>query len=230
MPSYLTDILKTAVAAISSIVVLFLLTKALGCKQMSQLSMFDYINGITIGSIAAEMATEIEGGSLKPLTAMIIYAASVMLINKLSNHSVRFRKFAEGEVVYLIHNGKLNQAGFKKTRLDLSEFLTQCRSQGYFDLSEIDTVLLEPNGKLSILAKPEFRNMQPSDAEIVPDRTGVSINLIMDGRIIDQNLKKAGKDINWLKKELKRQNIGQISDVFLAVVDEADSFTAFRKS
>ena len=161
---------------------------------------------------------------------MIIYAASVMLINKLSNHSVRFRKFAEGEVVYLIHNGKLNQAGFKKTRLDLSEFLTQCRSQGYFNLSEIDTVLLEPNGKLSILPKPEFRNMQPSDAEIVPDRTGVSINLIMDGRIIDQNLKKAGKDINWLKKELKRQNIGQISDVFLAVVDEADSFTAFRKS
>lgn len=132
-------------------VFLFSLTKLLGNKQMSQLSMFDYINGITIGSIAAEMATSLEDDFLKPMIGMAVYTVAALLISLIASHSVKLRKFLIGRPLILYDDGKLYRDCLKKAKLDLNEFLTECRNNGYFNLSEIQTAIMETNGKISIL-------------------------------------------------------------------------------
>ena len=95
------DLLNIALTSIGSIIVLFLLTKLIGNRQMSELNMFDYINGITIGSIAAEMATSLEGDFLKPLLAMIIYGVVTVLISILANKNIKLRRFFNGKTLIL---------------------------------------------------------------------------------------------------------------------------------
>ena len=137
------DLVTVAAASLGSIVALFLLTKLIGNKQMSEMNLFDYINGITIGSIAAEMATSLESDFLKPLLAMTIYAAVTTWINYLCSKSLKFRRFIAGRSLILMDHGKLYKNNFKRARLDMEEFLAQCRLNGIFRLEDIEPLSLK---------------------------------------------------------------------------------------
>ena len=223
------DLLNVALTSIASIIVLFLLTKLIGNRQMSELNMFDYINGITIGSIAAEIATSLEADFLKPLLAMVIYGVVTVLISIIANKSIKLRRFLNGKTLVLYKNNKLFYKNFKKSRIDMNEFLSQLRINGYFNLSDVEAAFLEENGKISVLPKSEARPVIPKDIALFPDKDEPLVTLIIDGRVLDGNLKFSGKDILWLKKQLKEQGIHNISDVFLAVCDSNDKLKSYRK-
>lgn len=148
-------ILKIIALSTGSIVVLFILTKIMGQREMSQLSIFDYIISITIGSIAAEMATSLEDNFVEPLVAMIVYAVVTLIIGVLNTRFVKLRPIFSGRTLILYDNGTLFKENFKKSKIDLNEFLVQCRTSGYFNLSDIKTALLEENGKISFLPMSE---------------------------------------------------------------------------
>ena len=149
------ELLNVALSSIGSIIVLFILTKIIGNRALSELNMFDYINGITIGSIAAEMATSLEDDFMKPLLAMIIYSAIVLLFSFLSGRSTFWRRIFTGRSLILFNNGKLYKKNFAKAKIDLTEFLAQCRLNGYFDLNELQIANFEPNGQISFMPKAE---------------------------------------------------------------------------
>ena len=134
--------IKLCLIALGSFAVLFLVAKFIGHKQIAQLDFFDYITGITIGSIAAEMATELEE-PWKPLTAMFLYGGVTLLLSIISNKFPRSRKYLNGSPTILMDNGKLFYKNLKKAKLDLSEFMVMCRQQGYFDLTNIQTAVFE---------------------------------------------------------------------------------------
>ncbi|MGN0578192.1 MAG: DUF421 domain-containing protein, partial [Ruminiclostridium sp.] len=123
------DLLMVVGTSVASVVTLFILTKLMGNKQISQMSMFDYIIGISIGSIAAEFATELENPE-RTLLAMIIYAVIALAVSVFTGKSPRLRKIVNGKPLILFDKGKLYRKNFKKARLDLSDFLTHCRNQG----------------------------------------------------------------------------------------------------
>lgn len=223
------EIINVVFASIGSLVVLFLLTKIMGYRQMSQLSMFDYINGITIGSIAAEMATSLESDFLKPLVAMIIYGLSAVLISFFTSKSIKFRRIVTGKSLILYENNKLYQNNLKKAKLDIDEFLIQCRSSGYFNLSDIQTAILESNGKISFLPVSEKRPLTPNDMNLNPQKEDILTNVILDGKILEQNLRETGNDEQWLKKQLKSQNNMKLSDVFLATCDCNNKLQFFKR-
>lgn len=212
---------------VASFAVLFLVTKLIGHKQMSQLDFFDYITGITIGSIAAEMATELEE-PWKPLTAMLIYGGFTLLLSILTNKLPRSRKCLNGTPTILLDHGKLYRENLKKARLDLSEFMVMCRQQGYFDLSAIQTAVFEYNGKLSILPVTTERPATPGDMNLAPEQELLFTEIIMDGRILEENLQRMGLDLSWLEKQLKQQNIGNAKDVFLALCDRNQKLVLFK--
>lgn len=215
--------------SVFSILALFLLTKLMGAKQMSQLSMFDYINGITIGSIAAEMATDLEGNFLKPLLAMAIYALTVIVLAKIAQRFIPFRRIVNGKAILLYHNDSIYYENLKKAQMDINEFLMECRINGYFDLSEIETAILEANGKISFLPLSLHRPATPNDFGMVPESEELFANVIIDGKILDRNLQHVGKDRNWLNQQLDGQNIKKVSDVFLAVCDKSGHFQVYPK-
>lgn len=221
------ELLTVFLTSVGSIIVLFLLTELMGKKQMAELSMFDYIIGITIGSIAAEMATSLEDDFLKPLLAMVVYALAAILISYVSCKSIKLRKIFTGEPLILFENKKLYKDNLRKAKLDLSEFLTQCRTNGYFDINNLDTVILESNGQLSFLPLSNQRPATPADLNINVVQEKMTTNVIFDGVLLKDNLKYTGNDETWLKKQLKEQGASKIEDVFLATCDNNNKLTIY---
>ena len=181
------DIVKLILTSVLSAVSLFIIAKVMGHKQMSQLDFFDYITGITIGSIAAELATELEK-PLKPLIAMVIYGAITVLLTLITNKIAKARKYINGTPTIIMNGGKIFKENMKKAKLDLSEFMVMCRQEGYFNLSDIATAVFEYNGRLTILPKATKRPVTPEDMNIIPAPENINTELIMDGRILHGNL------------------------------------------
>lgn len=220
------EIIKVLLTSLLSVGALFAVAKIMGHKQMSQLDFFDYISGITIGSIAAELATELEE-PLKPLIAIAVYGAAAVLLSKITSLFPKSRKYINGTPTILMNNGKLYRENLKKAKLDLSEFMVMCRQQGYFNLSDIQTAVFEFNGKLSILPVSKKRPANPEDLNLSPAPEFIHTEVIMDGRILDENLKRMGLDDKWLQKQLNAQGYKKADEVFLALCDENNQLTVF---
>ena len=224
------EILYVIALSLGSIITIFILTKLMGYRQMSQMSMFDYINGITIGSIAAEMATSLEENYIQPLIAMVVYALAALLLSWISSKSVKARSVIEGAPLVLMNHGELYYENLKKSKIDVTEFLVQCRVNGYFDVSKLETAILEGNGKISFLPKVSDRPATPSDMNLAPQQDYMVANVIMDGKIMEQNLRHTGNDQKWLKNQIKVQGADRVEDVLLATRDSSNQVTVFLKN
>jgi uncharacterized membrane protein YcaP (DUF421 family) len=223
------EILRIIITAFGSMIALFLITKIMGDRQISELSMFDYIIGITIGSIAAEMATSLEDDYTKPLTALIVYGVVSVITSFLTCKSIAFRRFVEGKALILFHNDCINQKNLMKARIDIDEFLTQCRISGYFSLNDIHTAILESNGKISFLPKVQSRPVTPNDLSLNPTQELPFFNIIIDGKVLHGNLKATGHDEKWVEKNLHAKGITDVNEVILAICDKDNNFYAYKK-
>ena len=222
------DFLILCLTALGSFTVLFLIAKFIGHKQIAQLDFFDYITGITIGSIAAEMATELDE-PWKPLIAMLIYGGVTVLLSVISHKFPRSRKYLNGTPTILMDHGKLYRGNLKKAKLDLSEFMVLCRQQGYFDLTAIQTAIYEYTGNLTILPVSDSRPATPKDMNLSPQQELLFTELIMDGRILEGNLKRMGLDRTWLFRQLEQRHIHSAKEVFLAVCDRNLKFVVYDR-
>lgn len=223
----MTEILYIIALSLGSFLAIFILTKLMGYRQMSQMSMFDYIIGITIGSIAAEMATSLEESFTQPLTAMIVYALAAIILAWVTSKSIKARRLIEGEPLVLLNHGELYRSNLKRAKMDVTEFLVQCRVNGYFDISKLECAILEGNGKISFLPKVDDRPLTPSDIQLTPEQDYLVANVILDGSIMEENLKNMGKDEKWLHSQITAQGAKQVEDVLLATCDRSDKVTVF---
>lgn len=221
------EALKICLTAVLSITELFILTKIMGKRQMSQLSLFDYINGITIGSIAAEMAIAPLNQIWKHAIAIAIYGLFAFAFSLLSNKFIVFRRLFVGKSLILMNNGKIFRKNLAKSKLDLNEFLEQCRIGGYFNPYDLQTVIMEANGHLSFLPKSDVRPANPNDFNITPQKETPPVVVISDGNILHENLKTIGKNEIWLRNKLKESNCSPISKIFLAMCDDSNTLYVF---
>lgn len=212
------EFLQILGTSLLSLVILFLLAKLMGNKQISQLTLFDYITGITIGSIAAELATELEN-PVRPAEAMILYGLAAAGISLCSSKSNRLRALFGGKPIILLQNGVLDRKKLKKARLDLNEFLTMARLAGYFDLSQVQTAVFEQNGDVSFLPKAQNRPATPGDMKLPVRQEELLWNIIVDGHVMAGELKAAGKEERWLKDQLCQQGYSRPDQVLLGTVD-----------
>lgn len=226
MGEILTQVWMTAVTALVSMVVLFLLTKLMGSKQVSQMTMFDYVVGITIGSSAAELATELEQPA-KPLTAIVLYGVAAVLISVLTNKSLKARAVITGKPLLLLENGVIYRENLKKARLDLDEFLTYCRIGGWFDLNQLQAAVLEHNGTVSFLPKETDRPATPADLDLSPRQSRIQVPFVMDGRLLEGNIRQAGKAPEWVLRNLERQGYRNEGEALLALWDGGEQLTVF---
>ena len=220
------EIIKVILTSLLSAVSLFLIAKIMGHKQMAQLDFFDYITGITIGSIAAELATELEE-PWKPLVAMLIYGVVALSLTVIAHKFPKTRKYVNGTPTIVMDNGKLYRENMKKAKLELSEFMVLCRQEGYFNINDIQTAIFEYNGRITILPKSEKRPLTPQDMKMKPPKAEIYTEIIMDGRILHENLKRLGLDLTWLDKQLKKQRYDSAKEIYLGICDENNSLTLF---
>lgn len=212
------DLLRVIVTSLVSLAALFLLTKLMGNKQVSQMNLFDYVVGITIGSIAAEMATELDTPE-NSLVAMAVYAVVAVGISLLTNKSLAARRVMTGKPLVLMDGGTIYRENLKKAKMDVSEFLMYCRIGGFFDLSQIQTALLEHNGTVTFLPVEMQRPATPADFSLQPTQTMLQTPVILDGEVLPGNLQRVGKDVTWLMRQLEKQGYQEPEAVFLALAD-----------
>ena len=223
---YAAQVGLAALSSLLSIAVLFLLAKLMGTKQVSQMTMFDYVVGITIGSIAAELATELEE-PLRPLTALIVYGVTAFVISILTNKFLKVRSIVTGKPLVLLENGAIYRENLKKARLDLNEFLTYCRIGGWFDLNQLQSAVLEHNGVVSFLPKESDRPATPTDLDLNPEQSKVQTPFVMDGKRLEDNIRQAGKEEAWVRRSLLRQGYRDEKEVLLALWDGGEKLTVF---
>lgn len=225
----MNEILYVLLRGIISLVTLFLITKLLGKKQVSQLSLFDYVIGISIGNFAAEITINLEANLIYGVIAVVEFGLIAYLISILTMKSIKLRRFFMGVPTVLIDKGKIIEKGLKKVHFDINDLLEECRSNGYFDLNEIDYALMEVNGTLSIMPKSEYKPVTIKDMNLKITNQGLCANVIIDGKIMDKNLTNMNKTIDWLEKELKVKGY-KIDEILLATLDCNEKLTIYERN
>ena len=223
------ELFNVVIRGLLSLITLFLVTKLIGKKQVSQLSLFDYVIGISIGNFAAEMTINLESEELYGIIAVLLFGGIAYLVSVGTMKSIKLRRFFMGSPTILIEHGKILQDNFYKVKYDINDMLEQCRVNGYFDISEIDYAIVEANGELSILAKSEYLPVNRNDMKLKVSKNGLCANVIIDGKVMYNNLKKINKDEKWLNKELKLKG-KDISDIILATVDINDKVFFYERN
>lgn len=229
MQQIFMEVGQVALTSLFSLAMMFLITRWGGKRQIAQMSPFDYLNAVTVGSIAAEMATNLEAW-YRPFTALLVYGVVTWAVEVSACKSIALRTFWSGRSVILMNNGTIIKENLRRATIDLNEFLGQARIAGYFDPNEIETAILENNGQISFLPKSSTRPATPQDLSLDPQPTSAWYDLILDGRLMSDNLKAAGRDETWLSKQLHQAGIGQRSEVFYAACDKQGRFFACRGS
>jgi len=214
MPEWLEVVWRTLCA----VFVLFLLTRLLGKRQVSQLSLFEYITGITIGSLAAYISLDLESTWYLGLISLVVWVAVSLVIEYLQMKSKTARDWLDSKSTVLIKDGKVLEDNMKKERLTSDELLEQLRSKNIFKVADVEFAIIEPNGGINVLLKKENQPLTPSHLgiKVGPEKEPESV--IMDGNIMDEPLSRLGLNRGWLFTELEKLGVA-IENVYLGQVD-----------
>lgn len=216
----MSELVKVLLFSALSYVTLFVISKILGKKQIAELDFIDYVTGISIGSIAAEMATETETPFYYYLIAMGIFFLFDLVVTLLGRKTNCFKKFLRGAPLVLINQGEVDFATLKKSKIDFYDLVGLAREQGYFDLADIEYAVFETNGQLSILPADNARPLKREDIPSVPAESADMVNyVIVDGQISKYALNQLNRDKKWIKAKLQEQD-AELNKILFATYDE----------
>lgn len=214
-----------------SVLFLMLIAKLLGKKQIAQLEFIDYIIGISLGSIAAEMATDDKNPFYYYLIAMSIYFLFALAFAYISRKGTLMKRIFKGHPSMLIYDGKLNYQQIKQNKIDVNDVLSMLRTQGYFDVSDVAYAVLEPSGQLSVLPKGNQKPVVIEDIGKEPEEASITNYLIVDGIVSGSGLSEIQKNQEWLFKRLKIKDKKSLKNILLCSYDEQDdSFDVHLKN
>jgi uncharacterized membrane protein YcaP (DUF421 family) len=214
MPNWIDIIIRSFIF----LTLLFFMTKILGKKQISELSFFEYVSGITIGSIAGEAITGLEKNMFQGMVAIIIFSLATLFADVLALKSKSFRDFIEGRGTVFIKDGKVLEENLKKEKYTIDELSALLRQKDIYRVADVEFAVLEPRGTLSALLKKENRPLTPKDLQLKVPNEKEPQTVVMDGNILDEALRSAGKSRGWLTNELAKLEL-TLDNVFIGQVD-----------
>lgn len=226
----MSNFLNICFRTILVLIILFFITKMMGKKQISELNFFDYIVGITISSIAADISLDIEKNMIAGIAALFIYGFISYIISFVSIKSILARRFFIGVPTVLVEKGKIIESGLKKSKIDVNDLLMVARENGYFNLDEIDYALMEVNGNISFLPKEKEKPVTKKDIKIKCSNEGLTVNAIIDSKYMANNMKAINKDKEWLDHELKVNGYDNYDNILLATIDNNYKVTIYEKN
>lgn len=212
--------------AFISLISLFLITKIIGKKQVSEMSLFDYVIGISIGNFAAEITINLEADIIYGVVGVLIFGIVAYFVSILTMKSIRLRRFFMSTPTILISNGKIVYSGLKKIKFDINDLLETCRIAGYFDVSEIECALMEANGSVSFLPKSDYKPLTCKDMNLKVKQQELIANVIIDEKIMKNNLAEMKKTPEWLIKQLNNK---KVEEIILCTMDQDGNIKLFKK-
>ncbi|MEK3854677.1 DUF421 domain-containing protein [Cytobacillus sp. FSL H8-0458] len=204
--------------------VLFVITKLIGKKQISELSFFEYVSGITIGSIAGEIIMGLDNHWASGILSIMIFGLVTLFADMLALKSKSFRDFFEGKGTIFIKDGKILEDNLKKERYSIDDLSSLLRQKNVFKAADVEFAVLEPRGDLSIMLKKENQPLTPKDLQLNLPQEKEPQTVIMDGNILNDPLAGSGKSKKWLKSEIEKLGLTQ-ENIFLGQIDSFGELT-----
>lgn len=211
---------KLIIFSFVAVVYLFFVSKILGKKQIAQLEFIDYVMGISIGSIAAEMATDTgETPFYFYLIAMTVFFLVDLAITFVGRKGPALKHFFKGRPITVIYDGKFDYENLKVSKLDVNDVLALCREQGYFDITQVAYAVFETSGKLSVLPKSPYKQVTAEDMGVKLPPASLPCILVVDGNISYSGLNEINKTVEWLKAKTDLDD-KTMKNVLLATYDD----------
>ena len=201
---------------ISVLIIVLALVRLIGKKQLSQLTVVEYVVSVALGSLAGNLTINRSINFVQGTIAILIWAVTPILIGYIALKSLSFRKVVTSEPVIVIQNGNIIEKNMAKARYNIGDLLMQLREKDVFDLTEVEFAILEPNGKLSVLKKPQYAAVTPKDLKLATGYKGLMTDLIIDGEVLKSHLVMANRDEKWLLDQLRMKNINDVREVLFA--------------
>jgi uncharacterized membrane protein YcaP (DUF421 family) len=213
-----SKILIVVLRSIAAYLLLFVLGRFIGRKMISNITFFDFLVGVTLGSLAVRLAIDSENsffmGAISAVVITLLALATDMIILK----SIRLRTLLEGEPILLVLDGKMLDTNLKKARVSVNKLSMMLRSKDMFNISDVELAVIENNGEFSVLPKAAKQPATAGDLNIAKPAAKMPVDIIIDGRLLTKNLKTSGYDEQWLNTQLSLQNM-QVRGVFYAGLD-----------
>lgn len=202
----------------------------MGRKQISQLTYFDYVVGITIGSIAAEVAVTKNVDVVDGIVSLLAWCILTVLISETTLKNIWLRLLIDSEPLLIIDKGKVIYKNMKKARYNIGDLLMQLRDKDIFNITDVEIAILEPDGKLSVLKKAEQNVVTVSDMNLPKHRVGMMVDIILDGEILYSHLPIIQKDKVWVMAQLKARKINDVKDVVYAGIQADEQIYIVTKN
>mgnify|MGYP003302267885 CR=1 FL=1 len=212
-----------------SLISLLVATKILGKKQVSELSLFDYCIGISIGNFTAEMILVLDSQLINGVVAILTFGIAGYLISYLTMKNITLRRFLFGTPTVIMKDGKIDYRALKRVNIDINDFLEQARNDGYFDIKEISYAVMEANGKINFLEKDAYKKPTKKDLKLKTVKEHLAANIIIDGNIMEENINQTDHSYEWFVKELKKNGYTSYENILLATYAD-DCINIYKKN
>ena len=215
--------------SIVSLISLFIATKILGKKQVSELSLFDYCIGISIGNFTAEMILVLENQLVNGVVAILTFGVLGYLISYLATKSIALRRYIFGVPTIIMEKGKLSYKALKKLNIDINDFLEQARNAGFFNIEELSYAIMEANGKISFLEKDEYQKPTKKDLKVRKNKSSLVSNIIIDGKLMEENIEATEQTPVWFITQLEKMGYTDYENILLATYSN-NKINIYRKN
>lgn len=212
----MTHYLSIATELFTGLILLFIVTKALGKTQFSQITPFDFISAMILGEMVGNAIYDHEVKVLEIVFATLFWGLLIFLVEIITQKFKGTRKFLEGEPNIVIRKGVIKYKTLKKCRLDINQLQSLIRQQGFFSIQEIEYAILETNGMVSVMPKSKFDIPKKVDFDFPEKKADLPVTLIIDGEVVYDNLREAGLNEEWLLKQLHKKGIKRYEEVLFA--------------
>lgn len=202
--------------------------RVMGKRQIGELQPSDLVVTLLISQIISIPIQDTDIPLVNTIIPILLLVGFEILISVFNMKSIKFRSLMQGNPVIIINDGDINQKLLKDLRFTLDDLLESLRQKDIFDISQVQYAIVETNGQLSVLLKPEYDTLTRDDLKLQPEPQGYKCPVIIDGKIVEQDFKICNMTVNKIERITKKKNI-QIKDILLMTVDSAGNHTIIRK-
>lgn len=215
----MVDFFEVTIQTILAFFTILFITRLLGRQQISQLTLYEYINGITFGSIAATLATDLNQRTYQHFLGLILFGIMTSAVSFIALKNRPFRKVVEGEPILAIHDGKILEKNLKMARYSMDELNELLRKKDCFSINDVHYGVLEINGDLNIIKKVDKRQVTLEDINVKAEQESLATEIIIGGQIIYDNLAKKNISGMDLLDRLNLSGVKKVSEVMYCTID-----------
>lgn len=208
---------------------LLLITRFLGKTQITQLTAFDFISALILGELLGNAIYDDDIGIVEILFAVTVWGFLIFTVQLMGQKSITVRNLLEGKPSIVIQKGVIDRQALKKNRMNINELQNLLRIKDVFSVREVEYAILEPNGSLTVLRKPEFDTPTLKDLNLPLNSKSLPMLFVSDGTILNHDLQKIGKSESWLKTELNQLGYANTDNILYAEWRQEDGFYVLEK-